>query len=224
MKPVFLFGILWMALLLMSCGASRKVANENATKVQEITQEEAVENDWLCVAGERVGPINKQTTLKDLEQWFGAENVSKDSLQRKDGTFVAATKVYEGTPNELRIAWKTDAVFQRIARVIIQQEGADWRTERGIKIGMPLADVEKINEVPFAIFGFHSPYAGSVFNWEDGALSEQSGLSLRFRYTNDPKKITSKELDYVMIEDEVTTDLEVYEELGVIVSHIYIFF
>lgn len=256
MKRLFFSSILWLILLLFSCGSTRKVATEKVeTEKQdiEVVEEEVPpeepsegllnamgetvnvekspvvkeklkeENDWMCVAGKRVGAINRNTSLKDLERLFGAANISEDSL-RVRGDFVPATKVFGGTPNELRIAWKGDSLYQRIVRVIIQQEGGEWHTEQGIKVGTPLREVEQINEVPFAIFGFRSPYAGSVFNWEDGVLAEQNGFSLRFKYTTDLKKITSKELEYVMIEDDVTTDLEVYEEMGVVVSHIYIFF
>src|SRR5450631_3883453 len=121
--------------------------------------------DWLIVPGQRVGPITAATTRADLDTLFGKDNV-------RDGGFdsgeipEAATVVFGNDPSAaLAIAWDRE----RPATIHIcfgtQTGPCKWRTATGIRIGLPLLELQKINGKSFQLTGYGSDGPGTVTSW-----------------------------------------------------------
>lgn len=68
--------------------------------------------------------------------------------------------------------------FIRIRGVGAFDGGSDWAMENGIKIGSPIAEVQKINGVAFDVSGFGWDYGGRVTNWNGGKFDNQTGLQI----------------------------------------------
>lgn len=135
--------------------------------------------DRLMVPNQRVGAILKTTKPADLPGIFGAANVRIGKIQGPEGDEPPGAMVYEGKPDELKIYFTEDA--KRIAYIVSEQKGSTWRTAAGVRIGMPLAEVEKLNGGPFVMSGFEWDLGGMLIDNPKGKLPK--GLTLAFNPT-----------------------------------------
>src|SRR5450755_293748 len=128
--------------------------------------------DWLIVPGQRVGPITAAITRADLDALFGKDNVRDGSLDSSEIP-EAATVVFGSDPSAaLAITWDRE----RPATIHIcfgtQTGPCKWRTATGIRIGLPLLELQKINGKSFQITGYGADGPGTVMSWRHGMLEE----------------------------------------------------
>lgn len=163
--------------------AAPAFAAETAATVQTLT----------CEA-----PFNKETTEADLIAAFGQENVEYKTVPGAEGMETNATVIFPNDPaKSLTIFWWDDTKRARPAAVTVQADyaadpdGMDpwkrdilWQTSEGLKIGSPVADVEKANGKPFKISGFGWDYGGFAVGWEGGKLDAagRNGCNLLMRF------------------------------------------
>ena len=150
------------------------------------------ENDWLIVAGKRVGPITPSTTRADLVRLFGDKNVRDEEILATDGNEEPATKVFGDQPNStLAILWEDENFGGRI-RTILFCHAMDplstcrWHTPEGITFGSSLKTLEKINQRKFKLNGFDWGYGGLITSWEGGSLEKLAGECGRLTIRMDP--------------------------------------
>ena len=131
----------------------------------------AQKNDWLIVPGQRVGPITASTTRAQLDALFGKENV-------RDGSYAggeipeAATVVFGSEPGSaLAVTWDRERPAAIHLCVDSQTGPCRWRTASGIRIGLPVRELEKLNGKSFQVGGFGQD-RGQVVSWRKGALEE----------------------------------------------------
>lgn len=131
----------------------------------------AQKNDWVIVPGQRVGPITAATTRAELDELFGKENVGERNLDISDGPDVATVVLGAETSAALAITWEQE----RAASVYIcfgtKTGPCRWRTASGIRIGLPVRELEKLNGKGFQAGGFAQDQ-GRVVSWRKGALEE----------------------------------------------------
>ena len=132
--------------------------------------------DNTIVLGKRVGLIKPGMTSMDIERAYGKKNLKNMDLPGPEGSTFPGAKLFEGTERELEIVWdpekeKTKLVFD--IRVI----GKAWKFDNGLKSGMTVEEVEKINGKPFKIAGFSWDYGGYA-NFAGGKLAGK--VSVRF--------------------------------------------
>lgn len=137
--------------------------------------------DNTIVLGRRVGLIKPSMTATDIERAYGKKNFKMEQLPGAEGETIAGAKLFEGTERELEIVWdpekeKTKVVFD--IRII----GKAWKFENGLKSGMTVEEVEKINGKPFQIAGFSWDYGGYA-NFKSGKLDAK--VSIRFSPSSD---------------------------------------
>lgn len=140
----------------------------------------AVKNDWLCVPGQRVGPITAATTEAELARMFGPDNVKRGTVFQLENQDVQGTIVsFPEGRNNLAIFWKEEP--RRIERIMIEGIGTDWKTTDGITVGTSLKELTRLNGGPFTLYGFEidADMAGMVKSWDGGALEKQRGLALQ---------------------------------------------
>ena len=127
--------------------------------------------DWLIVPGQRVGPITTATTRAELDSLFGRENVHDG---RFEGGEVpeAATVIYESDASAaLAITWDRERPATIHICFSTQTGPCRWRTASGIRIGLPIRELEKLNSKGFQAGGFGQD-RGQVVSWRKGALEE----------------------------------------------------
>jgi len=131
----------------------------------------AQKNDWLIVPGQRVGPITASTTRAELNALFGADNVHDGRFEGGDVP-EAATVVYESDRSaSLAVTWDRERPASIHICFATETGPCRWRTASGIRIGLPIRELEKINGKTFQVSGFNQE-RGQVVSWRKGALEE----------------------------------------------------
>ena len=130
--------------------------------------------DWLCIPGERVGPITAETSISTLKEIFGEKNIRTldVSSEELDTGPKILTYIFPDDKNELRIQWK-DETFKNPWVVAFNNKGTQWKTPEGITIGSSLEEVMRINKKDFILTGFGWEYGGWVKSWNDGELGKK---------------------------------------------------
>lgn len=120
----------------------------------------------------------------------------RDSVYIGEGYYEKGTTLFKGTPEEAQILWKDTLNYAKPDNVLIRPaEGKinQWLVKGGIKIGMTLQELEKINEKAFKIAGFGWDYGGFVTDLQGGKLNGKNdiaNLSIRFYYNYEYEKLT----------------------------------
>lgn len=138
------------------------------------------EESWKVEPGKRVGPITAYSSLSTLQALFGRDKVKDGKLPAAEGETVDGAKIKVAEGRELEVIWESDAVGKKIAEVSLVGNG--WRLENGLRLGIGIEEVEKINGKPFTLSGFDWDYGGYAF-FDDGALGK--GLTVRFSPTEE---------------------------------------
>ena len=163
---------------------------------------ETVENDWLCLPFERVGPILASAKEEDLLQLFGAEQVQRRTIYVAEGTEKRDVSViYPYSANEVILFWRDNQYGQRLSHAWVKKEDSSWKTAENITVGTPLAELNRLNGQPFRIVGFGWDYGGYIPVRQEGTLIQQKGLCLRLaptrqlprQYYGDGVKVSSED-------------------------------
>lgn len=137
--------------------------------------------DNTIVLGKRVGLIKPGMSAADIEKAYGKTNLKNMDLPGPEGSSFPGAKLFEGTERELEIVWDPEKEGEKIV-FDVRVLGTAWKIENGLKAGMTIEDVEKINGKPFKIAGFSWDYGG-YGNFEGGKL--EGKVSLRFNPSTD---------------------------------------
>lgn len=119
-------------------------------------------------------------TEESLKKQFGAANVVYKDLGGPEGSEMMGTAVNEKVPGKtFSVVWTDDAKRANPSMIIIdpvwkdddsKPTYQDWVSPDGLKGGMSIVEVEKINGKPFKLSGFGWDYGGTVLSWEGGKL------------------------------------------------------
>lgn len=151
------------------------------------------------------GPFAIDSSEARLVEAFGRDNVVTGEVDGPEGTTMIATTVFPDDPERrFQAVWwddetLSDPSFFTLARADI--------APGGLRIGMPLAEVEALNGEPFTMLGFGWDYGGAA-SFASGRLSALPGdclLSVSF----DPTRPLPEGTDAEPIEGdkEVASDL-----------------
>jgi len=137
--------------------------------------------DNTIVLGKRVGLIKPGMSVTDIERAYGKESLKLQKIPGAEGEEIDGAKLFAGTDRELEIVWDPDNDKKQVV-FDIRVMGKDWKFENGLKSGMTVEEVEKINGKPFKIAGFEWDYGGYA-NFEGGKLAGK--VSIRFSPTTE---------------------------------------
>lgn len=128
-------------------------------------------NDWVFIPGKRVGSVNRKTTEEQLVKLFGPDYIKRGEISTTGSQKEACTYVFKDMPDEIAITWK-DKPRTKIKAVYITRKGGRWHSAEGIKTGISLQDLAKLNENPVQFYGFDWDYSGTVGSWKKGKLEK----------------------------------------------------
>lgn len=124
-----------------------------------------------------------------LEKAYDAKNVTFTEIDGgPDGSKLMATVVFPDDPKRrLEVQWRNEAARSDIYRIAITGRSS-WTGPKGLRLGMPLAEVEKINGKPFKLQGFDQANSSSALDWQEGALASlPGGCEIGIFFAADPK-------------------------------------
>ncbi len=117
-----------------------------------------------------------------LAERYGAENIVTQTLPGAEGETYEATVVFpDDITRRLVLVWNEAQTAP--ASVSVENAGTQWRGAEGYSIGTTIGDLERINVMPFKLWGFGWDYGGWVSDWNAGVLSQNPICNTRVRFT-----------------------------------------
>ena len=182
-----------------------------------------VKNDWICIPGERVGPITTKTNEDQIKKFFGEGNVTRNKVVTgENGETSEITIVFKNTKNEFLIKWDENKPFIKPWRIEIYKDGTKWAMP-GITVGTSLEELIKTNGKQILFSGFSWDYGGYVTSWNKGKLDsiyKKNSFTIRLK----PGTSDSKLLYGFGGDGDIPSDRKGVSKLKIIVSEVAINF
>ncbi|QQP96023.1 hypothetical protein [Lysobacter enzymogenes] len=127
------------------------------------------------------GALAPDIGIEQLRQLFGADNVAIDEhLPGAEGEEFRGVRLFADDPSRrARLYFQDSQTLRGLSLAVVDDAGSRWRLDNGIKIGLPLADLAKLNGKPLRFYGLDWDYGGIVSDWNGGALAPKDGDPLR---------------------------------------------
>ncbi len=129
------------------------------------------------------GIFSKDSNHLRLAMTFDYKNVTFADVDADGGAKVKASIVFPNDPKRrLEVWWSNPAERSGIYLIDIKGKST-WGAPGGMRLGLNLVQLEKLNQKPFKLKGFDKNGVASVSDWDDGALASlpgscKSGVSL----------------------------------------------
>jgi len=166
--------------------ATTKTAAAKPTAPSDAPAGRRADPPRLIVCGP--GVFAKDTSHLKLAQMVEAQNITYTEVDGPEGTKIMASVLYPKDPKRrLEVLWQNDAGRSDLAVISINGQSG-WVAPKGLKLGIPLAALEKLNGRPFKLAGFDWDGGGAVRDWMGGALSTlPGGCVAGMKLAPDPK-------------------------------------
>jgi hypothetical protein len=134
------------------------------------------------------GVFAKDSSHLKLAEMVEAQNIVYAAVDGPEGSKIMASVLYPKDPKRrLEVLWQDDASRSNLQVISINGQST-WMAPKGLKLGLPLAALEKLNGKPFKLAGFDWDDGGSVRDWMGGALSTlPGGCIVGMKLAPDPK-------------------------------------
>jgi hypothetical protein len=121
------------------------------------------------------GVFAKDTTHLKLAIKYDSRNVVFGQVDGPDGSKIPASIIFPNDPKRrLEVVWVNEAAHSDPSVIAINGK-SQWTAPKGLRLGLSIAALEKLNGKPFKLTGFGADGAASVTGWEGGALSVLPG-------------------------------------------------
>jgi hypothetical protein len=133
-------------------------------------------------------PFAKNSSHAKLATAFGSQNVKFEEVGTFEEFTAPATIVYQNDPRRrLEFIWRDKSANGDLAAIWIRGE-SQWTGPLGMRLGMPISEVEKLNTKPFRLNGFDWDYGGLVTDWQGGATARlPGGCQMSLMFVPDPQ-------------------------------------
>jgi hypothetical protein len=134
------------------------------------------------------GVFAKDSSHLKLAIKYDSRNIVFGQVDGPDGAKIPGSILFPNDPKRrLEVLWANDAGRSGTSVIAINGK-SQWNAPKGMKLGLPLAALEKANGRPFKVSGFGADGIAGVAGWEDGALSTlPGGCKVGMRLAADPK-------------------------------------
>jgi hypothetical protein len=120
------------------------------------------------------GPFSKDSSNLKLAITFDPKNITYSDIT-VSGSPVGSSVLYGKDPKRrLEIWWQNQANRSGIYLILINGQST-WAAPGGMKLGLTLADLEKLNHKPFKLKGFDKDNNATISDWDGGALATLPG-------------------------------------------------
>jgi hypothetical protein len=92
-----------------------------------------------------------------------------------DGKKLMASVLFPTDPKRrLEVWWENEAARMGTHLIVINGKST-WAAPKGLKLGLQLAAIERLNGKPFKLKGFNNDNVGQISDWQGGALAALAG-------------------------------------------------
>ena len=133
------------------------------------------------------GAFARDSSHIRLAQIFGPDNVTFTDVEGPDNSKIQASVLFPRDPaRRIEMLWNNTTSRSGTQVIAINGKSA-WAGPRGVKIGTPLAAVEKMNGKPFMLSAFGAD-GSSAADWQEGAMLKlPGGCKIGMRFIADPR-------------------------------------
>lgn len=165
--------------------------------------------------------LNAGTSEADLLKIFGKRNSERVERWYAEGTVkVIGTVFFSDSPREFFIKWKDTVDFKYPEWIEIHGDSSIWELSNGIKIGVNIEQLVKLNKKQFTFLGFDWDYGGIV-NFEKGKL-DSGCYSVRLYY--DFEKLTEPQWQKIVGDKTIITSSQDLRDINIYVDQITVMF
>ncbi len=134
------------------------------------------------------GAFAKDSTHLKLATAYKSLNVTFTEVDGPEGAKLMASVLFPKDPKRrLEVWWLNEAGRSGIYLIVINGQST-WTAPKGLKLGLPLAALEKLNGKPFKLKGFDKENSSTITDWDGGALAQlPGGCKAGVRLTSDTK-------------------------------------
>jgi hypothetical protein len=150
------------------------------------------------------GIFGKDSSHLKLATTFNAQNVAFTEVEGPEGSKVMASVLFPKDPKRrLEVWWENEASRSGTYLIIINGKST-WTGPKGLRLGMPLAALEKLNGKPFKLTAFGEDNSSTISDWNGGGLAELPGgckagirLAINSKVTAEEREAVSGESEFV---------------------------
>ena len=132
------------------------------------------------------GVFAKDSAHRKLAVKYDSRNVVFTDVDGHDGSKMKASVLFPNDPKRrLEVLWQNETTRADTSLIVINAQST-WVGPKGLKIGLPIAAVEKANGKPFQLSGIGADGLASVTGWESGAIASlPGGCKIGVRFSGD---------------------------------------
>jgi hypothetical protein len=131
---------------------------------------------WTFQPGVSFGALTADGSEQDLIAAYGAAAVQPEDVSLGEGESEPGTVVFPDDPlRRFEVAWGDTLQRRAPSFVLLTGDTTLWHGQRGLTLGVSLAQLEALNGKPFGMAGYGWDYGGSVLSWKDGQLADLEG-------------------------------------------------
>ena len=155
------------------------------------------------------GIFGKDSSHLRLAMTYDSKNISFAEIEAIGGTKVQASVLFPNDPARRLEVWWANPAARTGTYLIVIGGKSTWTGPGGMKLGLTIAQLEKLNHKPFKLKGFDKSGVATVSDWDGGALADlpggcKSGLSLRADPKTAPDALAEMPADKEFISTDAT--------------------
>jgi hypothetical protein len=121
------------------------------------------------------GLFAKDSSHVKLAEFFQTQNIEYGQVAGSGGGMLNATILFPKDPKRrLEVLWRNEAARSDTSTIVITGQ-SQWKGPKGLRLGLALAALEKLNGKPFRLTGFDQPGGAQALDWMGGALANLPG-------------------------------------------------
>ena len=129
------------------------------------------------------GIFAKDSSHLKLAMSFDSKNITFADVDASNGTKVPASVLFPDDPKRRLEVWWSNPTARSGTYLIVINGKSTWTAPGGLRLGLTLQQLEKLNKKAFKLKGFDKDGASTVSDWDDGVLASlpggcKSGLTL----------------------------------------------
>jgi hypothetical protein len=144
------------------------------------------------------GVWSKDSSHIKLANVYKLDNVVYTDVEAGKNKIMATVLFPKDPKRRLEVWWKNEQSRSGLYLVVINGQST-WSVPKGVRLGLGLSAIEKLNGKPFKLKGFDKD-GGSSTDWDGGALSSlPGGCKVGLKFAPDAKAPQAA-VDEVMVE------------------------
>jgi hypothetical protein len=121
------------------------------------------------------GVFAKDTNHLKLAVKYDSRNIAYTDVDGPDQSRIKATVLFPRDPKRrLEVLWDNDAARSGVQVISINGQ-SHWTAPKGLKLGLSIEALQRLNQRAFRLSGFGPDGNASVLDWQGGALAALPG-------------------------------------------------